>query len=279
MAGVFGVPAVFGARQANPTSKLYIADLNGESQIDNGERIEKLHEKSVYAAQGTVIETQSSSSNTIVLSNGTGVYLAPDTRLEIKRFVQEPFAPNRSDIESEPSISQTHAFLPRGTIGLSTSRLVAGSTMICSTPHASGSIRGGRVLIETTAYETRIFLVEGDVTVRAGESDAGGQLLRGGQQAIIRQPPGQPPQFLVQPTPEDRRAAVDEQVSMASMARSTVYFDVGHRKSGGQEEPGSVFFGDEAEPGEEIVAIPVTPIEPPVDVVDENTASASRIRG
>lgn len=251
------------AATKNPTSKLYVADLQGDAEIDTGERLETLDEKSVYNAEGTVIQTKAGSSNAMVFSNGTGIYFAPETRLEIRRFVQAPFAPNRIDLESEPSISQTHAFLPRGTVGLCTPRMVAGSTMVYETPLGSLQIREGKVLIESSDYETRISLVEGDLTLRVGEADAAGSLLRPGQQAIIRQQPGQPPEFIVQPIPESDREPIDEQVAMACMARRTVYFDVGDR----QQETDEI----------ELIAVPVTPIELPVEVVDENTLSPSFI--
>src|SRR5690606_5280678 len=101
------------AATKNPTSKLYVADLQGDAEIDTGERVETLDEKSVYNAEGTVIQTKAGSSNAMVFPNRTGIYFAPETRLETRRFVQAPLAPNRIDLESEPTISQTHAFLPR----------------------------------------------------------------------------------------------------------------------------------------------------------------------
>ncbi len=243
-----------------PTSKLYVADLEGESEINTGERIERLDEKSVHNAHGAILETKEESSTSVVLSNGTGVYLGPSTRLEIRRFVQEPFWPNREDLEVEPSISQLLAFLARGTLGICTPKLVAGSTMTVETRHASVSIRGQRLLIETTAAETRVSVIEGDVTVRAGEGDSGGATLRGGQQAWLRQQPGQPLEMVVQDIPEDQLEQVREKVAMSCMARRTVYFDVGDGDS-------------------ETVVIPVVPIRPPVDFVDDDTVSASRIRG
>jgi hypothetical protein len=253
--------ALFGAKPKNPVSKLYVADLQGEAEIDTGERIEPLTEKSVHYAEGAVLETKADSTNSIVLSNGTGVYLGPNTKLEIKRFVQEPFWPNRNDLQVEPSVSQMHAYVWRGTVGLCTARLIAGSSMVFDTPHASINIRGQRLLIQAMEFETRVSVLEGEVTVRAGENDPSGATLRGGQQAIVRRLPGADPELVVHDIPEEERPALDDQLAMACMARSTVYFDV---------ESGLI---------DEFVPVPVTPIRPPVDVIDDNTVSASRIRG
>jgi hypothetical protein len=259
---LLGAPfASAGAASAKPpTSKLYVSDLVGEADINTGARIERLDEKSVHIAQGTITETNGDSTVSFVLSNGTGVFLGPDTRFEIRRFLQEPFWPNRDDLEVEPSMSQLHATISRGTVGLCTPRLVAGSTMICDTPHASVSIRGQRLLIESRPYETRVSVLEGDVTVRAGDRDAGGAMLRGGQQAIVRQALGQSPSVEVRAIPDEERTSITEQLAMSCMARRTVYFDVGE----GEVDP---------------IAIPVAPITPPLEFVDDDTVSASRIRG
>jgi hypothetical protein len=46
----------------------------GDTQIDTGTEIDDLTKKSVYNAEGTVIETKPNSNASIVLSNGTGIY-------------------------------------------------------------------------------------------------------------------------------------------------------------------------------------------------------------
>ena len=233
------------AGKKNPTSKLYVADLQGQAQIDTGDLIEDLSEKSVHNAQGTVIETKDASTNAMVFSNGTGIFFDQDTRMEVKRFSQEPFSPNRTDLETEPSISQSVSHIPRGTVGLCTPKLVAGSTMVYSTPNANVNIRGQRVVIQTSDFETKISLVDGDVTVRgsSGGADGGGQNLSAGMQAIITNYPGQPPGFIVQPIPQEEMEFVNERVTMACNARRTVYFDA----TGKTDETGDMAAGAEGE--------------------------------
>ncbi len=294
-------PAALAAKK-NPTSKLYVADLEGQAEIDTGERIEDLTEKSVHNAQGTVIQTAADAHNAMVFSNGTGVYLDPDTRMEVKRFVQEPFTPDRSDLQVEPSISQTSAFIPRGTVGLCTPRMVAGSTMVYSTPQTAIQIRGQKVVIQTDEFETKVSIIDGDVTIRGGANDGGGQTLSGGQQAVIRRMPGQPPVVEIHPIPEDERNFIEDKVTLACDARKTVYFDVRSRK-GADEETGSEGEGEEITEGagagdesgdtdsgegwanvfddtdepagtdSDIVAVEVTPVEP----VQESIVSPSSI--
>ena len=118
----------------NPTSKFYVADVDGDAEIDTGDRVDDLTKSSVYNAEGTVVETKPNATNAMVFSNGTGIFFDQDTRVEVKQFDQEPFVPNRTDMDTEPSVSQTQAYVPRGTVGICTSQLVAGSSMNYQTP-------------------------------------------------------------------------------------------------------------------------------------------------
>ncbi len=236
----------------NPTSKFYVADVSGKSDVNTGEKIEDLNNKSVYSAEGSIIETKKDSTNALVLSNGTGIFIDPDSRLEIKRFLQEPFEPNRTDLETEPSISQTKSYLARGTIGLCTSKLVAGSVMTYSTALADISVRGQKVVIEATDNETKVSLIAGDVTLR-GEGFTGGETLEPGNQAIItRQGFNQPPKIVIQPIPDDELPGLEAKVAQACMARRTVYFDIAERQNENSSESDAL----------DLIPITVTPVNP-----------------
>lgn len=267
-------PSFAAGRKKNPTSKIYVADVEGEAQIDTGETIDSLTKKSVYTAQGTVIETKQDATNAMVFSNGTGIYFSPETRLEVRKFVQEPFTPNRRDMEVEPSISNTQSFMPRGSVGICTSKMVAGSSMSYSTPTANVRIRGRKVVIESTADGTTVSSLEGEVTVQAGELDAGGQSIGAGQQAFI--PASGGPIQIQNIDPVDM-PALDDKVTMACMARKTVYFEVSEQETGIENPQGNeeITSFDEAEDEEsgEIVAVPTTPEETPVQF----TVSAARL--
>ena len=228
------------AKKKNPTSKVYISDVAGEAQIDIGDSIQDLAKKAVFNAQGTIIETKKADKDedknkiysTMVYSNGTGAYFDQDTRVEMKKFVQEPFTPNRVDMDTEPSISQTQAFVARGAVGLCNSKQVAGSSMNYSTALGSVAIRGKKVVIEAKDGETTVSMLEGDSTVRAGPLDMGGQTLKSGQQAIIRPGvAGGPSQIQIQAIPASQLAALDDKVAQACMAKKTVYFEVREKQS------------------------------------------------
>lgn len=286
-------------KKSNPASKVYVSDVSGETMIDTGENIEEVAKRSVYSVEGTVIETKRPESkadrsrtySTMVYSNGTGAFFDSDTRVEIKKFLQEPFSPNRADIENEPSISQTHAFVSRGAVGLCNSKLVAGSTMSYQTPLGSVNIRGRKVVIETDSSVTKISMLEGESTVRAGPMDMGGHLVRAGEQAVIRPgAPGQPNQIQVIKIPSSEIGALDDRVAMACMAKKSVYFEVKEKKDDGSsapaaaESPGTTPTTDTAVTAfdsaqttpptvREIVAVEVTPVTAPVEL----TLSVSRV--
>lgn len=211
-------------KKNTPTSKLYVADLTGESHVDYGDKIETLAKNGVFAPEGSVIETKTNSTDSLVLSNGTALYVAADTRFEVKKFKQEPFSPNRTDLDIEPSISQTSIRLTRGSLGICTSKLVAGSSMTYQTAEATVNVRGRRLLIQTDENETRVSLLEGDVTVLGNEL-SGGETLRPGQQAIARRAADGKVVLTVQPIPDAESAKLDELVSLACISRRTVFFE------------------------------------------------------
>lgn len=217
-------------KRKNPASKVFVAETKGEAQIDNGEKIEPLSVKTVYAVEGSTIETKADSSNTLVFSNGSSIIIGPNSRLEVKKFLQEPFTPNRNDLDVEPSISQTVVKLMRGSVGLCTSRMVAGSSMNYQTPHGNISIRGHKIMVEVAENETVVSLLEGDVTVM-GDDVGTSQNLKPGQQAILRKAaPGQPTTVTVRTISPETSTKADDQVSLACIARRTVYFEAADRE-------------------------------------------------
>lgn len=261
---VFSTAADAATKRKNPTSKLYVADVEGISSINLGDKIEDLNKKSVYNAEGTILETDPKSRNAIVLSNGTGVAFDPDTRVEMKRFVQEPFTPNRTDLETEPSVSQTSAFIPKGSVGLCTSKMVAGSTMDYSTRQANISIRARKLVIDASDNSTTVSLLEGEVTIKDGQL-AGGQSLKAGQQAVItRASDFSPPTIIIQPIPQDQVKAIEKKAALACMARKTVYFDEAGRKENLKNEK-DIFTETPSDDGPEIIPVEVLPGTIPTD--------------
>lgn len=220
------------SKRKNPTSKFYVAEVEGFAQVNTGEKIEDLTEKSVFDAEGTTVETKPDSSNSMVMSNGVGINFGPDTKLIVKRFLQEPFQPNRTDLESEPSVSQTRTVLARGAVGICSGKLVAGSSMVYDTPHGSINILSQSVQkasMEISDDTTTVTLFEGALTLR-GDNMAGGEALQPGQQAVIRnRGVNQPPEITITAIPQDQQERLENMVNGACQARKKVYFDVAQR--------------------------------------------------
>jgi hypothetical protein len=269
-------------KKTNPASKVYFTEVQGLAEIDTGDKVDELMQRTVYTAQGAVIETKRPETpedktrytSAMVFSNGTGAFFDTDTRVEMKRFVQEPFVPNRNDIDVEPSISQTQAFVSRGAVGLCTSKLVAGSVMTYNTPHGSVNIRGRRVVIEAMAETTKISMLEGESTVRAGEGDMGGHALRPGQQAIIHAGRGGQPAFVeIQNIPPPELPKLEERSTLACAAKKTVYFEARERPNEGlpdaaTDAPVTAFNSDAAGADtvqQEIVPVPIVPTTLPTE--------------
>jgi hypothetical protein len=267
-------------QRPNPTGKFYVADASGGVRVSNGSKIDQLARKSVYKAEGTTIETESDASASLVLSNSTGIHLDAATRMQIILFQQNAFRPNRTDLEEEPSASQTRLLVEYGTIGLSTGKLTAESTLEIDTPDASIFIHGCQVLIKVVDGSTQISMIEGAATIRTGPTGAP-TFVKSGQGIQIREGrSGQPVSVVVQDISTGAAGGLpqvsDPDVEGAQAAQKLVYFNVQNTSGAGIE----VFDGAAAQGGgtalgsaANIVAIPVVPAVPPV----EPTVSAANL--
>ena len=277
----FASPSALAQRQLGkkkgPVSKLYVAETKGQTEIQNGDKIYTIRQATAFDAPGTVIETKAESHDTLVYSNGTGLFVGENTRVEINHFSQEPFRANRNQLDSpyEPSVSQSDVFISRGAVGLCTNQLISGSAMLYSTPLAMINIRGGRLVIEAAATETIIDLLEGDLTVRHGPKDVSGQILRAGERATVRPAagPGLDPVITIEPIPRSALARDDDRTAMACNARKSVTFEAIEKLAdAGLEQAGTAGRPSEGEAAgaaalQEIVAKPTVPQNPPTNIV------------
>ena len=274
-------PAALAQRQLGkkkgPTSKLYLAEAVGEGNITTDGKAHEPKQATAFDAPGTVIETNKDSHQAFVYSNGTAMLVDENTRVEVDRFVQEPFKPDRDkSTEVEPSISQSDVFVSRGQVNICTSQMVSGSTMSYSTPNSATSIRGGKVAVTTDGNESTIYLLEGDVTVRGSGKDTGGVLLRPGEKATITSAGrGRPPIIKVAPIESDLIGKLDEKIAAACAAKKTVSFETIEQKSNFGAEGAPETPAGAPPPEEEIVAKPTTPETPPTNI----TVSPDRLPG
>jgi FecR protein len=251
-----------------PTSKLYLSETKGTGRIYTDGKVFEPKQATAFDAPGTIIETEANSHQAYVYSNGSAMYVDANSRIEVNRFVQERFTPNSNTTEAEPSVSQSDIFLWRGLVGICTSQLVSGTTMNYATELATVNIRGRKIAINATPAETIVYLIDGDVTVRTGRGDSGGQVLKTGERAVIRPgAAGGPPTITIDQIDRQFLNELDEKVTVACNARRTVSFETIEKSA----EFGAA--GPDGAPGEEIVPVPVIPQTPPVNI----TVSPDRI--
>ena len=264
------------APNGNPTSKIFVADTEGESQVDAGRKISVLQKKAVYKGEGSTIQTKADSNASIVLSNGIGIFFDVSTRTHIRQFIQAPFRPTRMDMEDEPSISRTDMHIDYGVVGVSTSKMAAGSTIIFESPLATVDIHGRQTVLQIGDNVTKISMLLGDATVQAGPLDRPREVSEG-KQVIIR--PGQPGQENIVEVidipdghEEGEREWLSERVLTADSARRLVYFET---QAVNESNDRITLFDGETKPGTrlDIVPVPVIPVNPPV----EPTVSAANL--
>lgn len=271
--------AVQPGQAKGPVSKLYVAEVKGEGQVQTKDKVFVPQQATAFNAPGTVIETKEKSHNALVYSNGTGLFVDQSTRVEIVDFTQAPFATPAESTEenaSEPSLSQSNVRVPHGAVGICTSRLLTGSAMTYSTPTALINIRGGRLSIESLADRTIVDLLEGDITVRALTNDPAGQKVRAGERAIIRNTAsaGGEPLVTIEQIPQESLPVDERRTEIACTSRRSVTFEVIGRRPGQNALAGSEIAaiptdGNEAAgaEAEQIAARPTVPQNPPSNIV------------
>jgi hypothetical protein len=212
-----------------PTAKIYFSEAQGESAIVSHGVTYTAQQAKSFDASGTVVETKGKSRDAFVYSNGTGIVMEQNSRLQVDHFTQERFQPNsptRTNPEIEPSVSHSDVHLTQGAIGICTNQLATGTTMVYSTPLAEVRIRHGRLSIDASSDETVVDLLEGDVTVSIVAQTKQAQVLRPGDRAIIRAAKdGQPATITITQTPKDSIPVLDERTAVACNAKKTVFFD------------------------------------------------------
>lgn len=270
-----------------PASKIYLAEIKGDTQIQNSGRIYTARQALAFQAADSIIITKEDAHAVMVYSNRTGLFIDQDTRVEIRQFTQEPFLPERDQetgLVREPSISQSQIQVPYGVIGICTSQLVAGSSMSYATPDARIVIRGGRLTIKSNAAGTTIDLLEGDITVYSRYQATEGQQLHAGERAFISaKASGLIEKIAISTIPQEELKVGDDYTTLACTAKKSVTFEMIQKKAqSGLEDPSAnaastndgaaaaaTNDGAATDPNtaQEIVAKPTVPNQLPMNIV------------
>jgi hypothetical protein len=167
--------------------KIYVAEISGGVAYTIGGSASDLKKGITLPVQGARNETAPAAHVVYVYSNGTSLYIDEKTVIQIIKFEQKPFPKGTDTTVMEPSVSHTIGRITQGRIIITTNKLMTGTTMVYLTPHAQVKIRGQEVVIEVYDRESRIYVINGDVTVAPVGSSASdvGQTIHSGQEAVV----------------------------------------------------------------------------------------------
>ncbi|KXU36535.1 hypothetical protein AXK11_04065 [Cephaloticoccus primus] len=241
---------VTGSLADNLISKLYAVEVDGEAYLENHGVITPLSAREVHIAEGSTVYTEEASTTTLVISNGTGLFLNEDGRFSITRAAQEPFVGERGDLIAEPSVSNIQIYHESGVLGVCTSRLLPDSLLEIVTDEAVVRIPDGKLVFERNREGTWVTLVGGDASAQAGKVYYAGQGrdLNIHEKIFFPADGGEP--TLTKLSGRDL-SEMEGIVTIACLARRSVYFDA----------PGDIITTpDQAEgPGDGIIGVPTTP--------------------
>ncbi len=259
MAGAvtFCAAVIAGSAQDFIPGKIYVAELAGGISYTVGGSPNELKKGDTLPVQGARNETAPAAHLVFVFSNGTSIYIDEKTVVQIAKFEQRPFPKGTDLTVTEPSVSHTMGRITQGRIIITTNKLATGTTMIYLTPHAEVKIRGQEVVIEVYDRESRVYVVNGDVTVTplGGSARGIGQVLHTGQEAVVTDSPAGSLQVLT--IDQGQLDSLAPQLAAGDRARQIVVFET-------VPGPG----------GPEIQANPVVPTNLPVEL----TVSPSTLR-
>jgi hypothetical protein len=205
--------------------KMFIVDVTGDAHLVDAGKVLTFKAGDTIQCKNIILESGPASNMTGVLSNNTGLFLGPNAKIELTRFEQAPFAADPSRIEDEPSISNIEGVIHSGTFAFCMANQVFGSTSKYSVLGANVSVRGKRVVTEATDTKTTFYVVEGEVTVKAGPDDQAGTVVQSNQQVSITPGVGGAyPVITVSDIDPSAGEKLNNALSAACLARRAVFF-------------------------------------------------------
>lgn len=205
--------------------KLFIVDASGDVRHVIAGKVLPMKAGDTIACKNVTFEAGAESSATGVLSNNTGLYIAPDSRFAITRFEQAPFAADPNRVEDEPSVSNFEGVFYSGTFAFCFANQVFGSTAKYTILGAEVNVRGKRVVVDASDSRTILYIVDGEATVFSGPDDRAGVIARSNKQmSITPGVGGEFPIITVSDIDADVVEKLNNSLSAACLARRAVFF-------------------------------------------------------
>lgn len=217
--------AILCQAQDRIVGKMFIVEVNGDVHLVNAGKVAPFTVGESIVCKNLVIESGPESSASGVLSNNTGLFIGPNSRFELTRFAQAPFAADPNRVEDEPSISNIEGVVYSGSFAFCFANQVFGSTAKYSVLGADVSLRGKRVVIDATDVKTTIYVVDGEATVKAGPTDQAGTIVQSNKKVTITPGVGGDyPVIVVDDIEPGMAEKLSNQLSAACLARRAVFF-------------------------------------------------------
>lgn len=217
--------AIIGNAQDRVVGKLFIVDVNGDVHLVSSGKVIPFEAGQTIECKNITIESGPESTSSGVLSNNTGLFIGPNSRIELTRFEQAPFAADPNRVDDEPSISNIEGVIYSGTFAFCLANQVFGSTAKYSVLGADVTVRGKRVVSEATDAKSTFFVVDGEVTVKAGPGDQAGTVVQSNKQVSITPGVGGAyPIVTVADIDPEVADSLNNALSAACLARRAVFF-------------------------------------------------------
>ncbi len=137
--------SAFGQGAPTPVGQIRAVRIVGDVKVTHGasQTTAALRDNDSLT-QGDIIVTAKASSVVLVFSNGSTINLGQDSRMAIDEFLQDPFSQDIkvSELNAEPSKSQTKLALTYGELVGNVKKLHGDSSFLVQTPVGAAGIRG-----------------------------------------------------------------------------------------------------------------------------------------
>ena len=205
--------------------KYFVADTAGDSSIiKHGRRLETVKTQAIDVKDPTVLETKKESSTALALSNGVGIYVDEDSRMEMKTFQQEVFQERHEiNLNEEVSLSEGENHIPYGNITICAPRMQLQSTHSYSTPNGRIKVLQGRLNIQQRDGKTKVSLLAGEITLYRLRENGSSEAIKinEGEQVTFNKN-----SIVIEPLNPDNSGKIEENTALACQTRKTVFFQV-----------------------------------------------------
>lgn len=215
------------SQQVHWRSKIYVVEMRGEVFAVSDGKCAPSHASDLYSASNLSITTQKNAYQSVLYSNGVGMWVGSESHVVVENYSQEPFATPDYGLLREPSATTGSIFLKDGTIAVCTPALFGTSSISYRTNRALVNLHESKIMMVTDEGSTQIYVIDGFVSVKgiapSGEILSPSYPVKTNRFATIENSG----EVHVLETPNDRKEMLHRLVKEACKARLTLFFGAG----------------------------------------------------